>query len=46
LLLDDGPADVPVEFDQFAVGGECGAKSGGTDALLELSKELLIPCRE
>src|SRR5262249_18013801 len=46
LFLDDGPADVPVELDEFAVGGEGGAKAGGADALLELSEELLISLRE
>src|SRR5262249_51829072 len=42
LLLDDGPADVPVELDEFAVGGEGGTNAGGADALLELTEEFLI----
>ena len=42
LLLGDDSADVPIEADQFGIGGERGPNLGGADALLDIREKRRI----
>ncbi len=45
LPSEDVPSDRPVEQDQFAVDGQCGAYPGAADAGLKLLEKLRVAGR-